>query len=528
MSNVDRIHKILNSKTSQVAVNEDFNLNINLENNNRPIPLNDVVKTISQSEIFDNERTDSNKYMFLGSIRQIISNVLFNIKGPDSLETVQGIVNNSDDITIRSVRQIINEVDGWFSYKNTTCTTIELSPKKQDLLMINNGVNDNWTLKITYPYTGDSNNLAFYSNADNFYPVYLKDGIAINSVRDIIVGGKDMTLIESPIKHGLVIGDRVKIEGNATYDGEYRVVKLGDENGDNLKNQFVIDFTVPTQNITNSYIRFKRIVNNRVSKYMVRIFKTLIDSNNIDFYYTSFSKTLYNDDVITYNTKLEVDLSNYTDYLGRPLTEVYLTTVKNKTGASNAFWADLIAGIQTSVVGTSYDIRQINALNLVNDLGLVLSSDNEFFGDIVDYNEEDLSERTLEMVNHTFNTLNRVANNYFEGYYYSPHKKITLAYYSNQIEYNDNDFRTINIPTYAINLNGRTQWKDILSKGYFDELGRGVDYPFLNNINYVYSNMFLSVKRQDPDRNYSIGNNPPYIGLPCNINGIEKDPQDVC
>lgn len=527
MSDVERLYKILDSQISKKSVNRDFDINIGLDQKNKLLPLNNINSVISQSEVFEGERNDSEKYIFLGSIRQIMSNVLINITGDRSYNSAVQIANVLD---LDSPKQIINEVNGWFYYiNNDTCNGIEFKPTKDELLILRAGIKDNWTLDITYPYTGNSNTLFFNSNNDISYPVYLKDGIAINSVQNILVGGQRMTLFESPIKHGLVVGEEVLITGGTIYDGKHVIIKLGNDQNDKLENMFVINISFNNPTIQNTFASFKRIVNNTPSTYILRYFKKITKPNDIDFYYTSFSKTYFDDDVISFNTNSYIDLSEYRDYLGRPITEVYLSIVKNKTGSNNGFWGDLKSGLNTLVQNSNYDIRQINdCSNTVIDLGVVNSNDDIFLGDIIDYNSQDISERILCEVNHRFNSDNRNQNNYCEGYFYSPHKKIQIQYYSNYLEYSDPNIPTVNIPYYALFSDGRYRWRDILSKGYFDELGRGVDYPYLNDINYVSSNVFLSLKRQDPELNYSHGNNPIFIGIPCNINGIETNIQDVC
>jgi hypothetical protein len=204
--------------------------------------------------------------------------------------------------------------------------------------------------------------------------------------------------------------------------------------------------------------------------------------------------------------------------------------VKNKTGPNDIFWGDLKAGLNVAVQNVNYDIRQINdcGSNNVIDLGIVNSSDDVFLGDIIDYNSEDITERVICDVNHRFNTDNRNQNDYCEGYFYSPHKKIVIKYYSNYLEYSSTDIPTTNIPYYALESNLRYRWRDILTKGYIDELNRGVDYPFLNGINYITNNFFLSLKRQNPELNYDHGKNPIFIGIPCNIGGLETESQNVC
>jgi hypothetical protein len=528
MADIERLYKILDSQISKKSVNQDFDINISLGNSNRLLPLNDVIKIVDQSVVFEEERDLSEKYRFLGSIRQNISNVLINITGIDTYESVINIVNNPT-LDYLSPKEVIDETNGWFFYSTDDCTKKELSPYKKDLLLIKDGIKDNWVVKLTYPYSGSSDTIYFNAGNNPLRPVYIKDGIAITKVENILVGGKGMTVFETPIKHGLKIGDQIIISGNTIYDGKHVIYSLGDDNGDNLENNFIIDVFNNVPTITNTFASFKRIVDNVPSKYILRYFKSITDENDIDYYLASFSKTYYSDEVICYNTNVDIDLSLYKDYLGRPITETYLSLIKNKTGNNYGVWDNIKSGIQTSVPKVNYDIRQINeSTSTVLDMGVVKSSDTVFLGDIMDYNEGDISERVLVDINHRFNSINRDLNNYYEGYFYSPHKKMIIKYYSNQIEYSDIDLPTINVPDYALTVNGRKMWRDILTKGYIDEIGRGVDYPFLNGFNYISNNFQLSVKRQDPELNYEHGNDPIIIGIPCNITENINTSQDVC
>lgn len=529
--NTERLYKLLDSQISKKSVNQDFDVNIGLDNTNRPIPLNEINSEVNQTQVFDDERNASNCYRFLGSIRQLISNALFNITGPDSENTIQQIINLPDS-QYSSLTQLLIEQNGWFGYftesGTSLCTFIDLYPKKTDLLMVKDGISDNWELKLTYPYTGVSNTLYFNANEDPSYPIYLKDGIAISSVFQTKVGGVDMTGFRTPINHGLKIGDQVRITGGTFYDGVFIVSQVGDQNGDNDGNNFILNVfkTGTTTGITFTNASFKRIVNNVESKYYARYFSAMTRSGEIDFYPASFSKTIYDDEVIAYNTKNDIDISKYVDYLGRPITEVYLTIVKNK--APSLFWGNLTAGIETKVKLANYDIRQINGTYPIPDLGLVNSNNNVFFGDIIDYNDEDISERILEGARHRFNTTNRQVNQYLEGYFYTPHNKIQLQYYSNYIEYSDPNIPTINIPYYALYSNGRYRWRDILTKGYIDPTGRGANYPFLNGCSYVYDNLFLHLRRQDPKLIYDHINNSIFGASCSDVEQFIVKEKDVC
>lgn len=515
MGEVERLYKLLDSQVSKKSVNKDFDVNIGLSYSNRLLPLNEVVKVVDQSAVFEDERNYSEKYRFLGSIRQNMSNVLINVTGPNSYETVVNLVNNPT-LEFNSTKELIDETYGWFFYKSDDCIKNEFIPLKKDLLMVRDGVSDNWKVKLTYPFSGTSNTIFFNSGNNPLRPVYLKDGVAITKVQNGLVGGKGMTIFETPIKHGLKVGDEVFITGNTIYDGTHTVFGLGDANSDNLENKFIVDIFDNVPTILNTFASFKRVVNNVPSKYILRYFKSLTNDNEIDFYPTAFSKTYYDDEVISFNTTIDIDLSNYNDYLDRPITEVYLTLIKNKTGVNYGFWNELKAGLQTSLPKINYDIKQINESGTtVLDLGIVTANDNIFLGDIIDYNDSDITERVLLDINHRFNSINRDQNNNFEGYYYSPHKKIVVRYYSSQVEYSDPNIPTVNIPYYALyspnlpnqtsSTGGQYRWRDILTKGYFDETGRGVNYPFLNGTTYVYNNHFLPLKRQNPFAEYDHG-----------------------
>ena len=44
--------------------------------------------------------------------------------------------------------------------------------------------------------------------------------------------------------------------------------------------------------------------------------------------------------------------------------------------------------------------------------------------------------------------------------------------------------------------NGDIIWRDVLTPGFIEEGNNGVDYPFLNGSNYVYTNKHIFVRRQ--------------------------------
>ena len=122
--------------------------------------------------------------------------------------------------------------------------------------------------------------------------------------------------------------------------------------------------------------------------------------------------------------------------MGRPLSELFLTVVKVDTDSNNdfkdtywknltnksiddgkiqdtslrdRFWTKISAGFLTeNDTSVKYNVRSISADGYEQThFNGIDESDNEFVGDIVEYNEEELVERTLESIQHRINTVYR-------------------------------------------------------------------------------------------------------------------------
>ena len=145
-------------------------------------------------------------------------------------------------------------------------------------------------------------------------------------------------------------------------------------------------------------------------------------------------------------------------------------------------------------------------------------NDNDFYGDVAEYNRFEVKETILADVYYRFNTVNRETPsnlNYVvtsepsnvyktislgprqEGYYYKAHHQIKIKNFSPFIEQGDD--LTENIPSYAENLgDGRYLWRDLLDVGINQTPDTFLDYPFLNGCHYRYQDYCFSIKRQDP------------------------------
>ena len=155
---------------------------------------------------------------------------------------------------------------------------------------------------------------------------------------------------------------------------------------------------------------------------------------------------------------------------------------------------------------------------------VVSISNLDFYGDLVEYNTNEVKETILANVSHRFNTANRETTAPFayvstigafsaatsinlgprqEGYFYRAHHLIKIREFSSYVETGDQF--TEGIPDYAVSLgDGRYLWRDILDIGFNESNAKTLDYPFLNGCHYMYDNYCFHVRRQDPFDNWGL------------------------
>ena len=112
----NKIKILLNSVKLPDNVNVNTQIQFGLNNNNKPIPLNDIDTTVSQFEQFEKERKDSTIYRFYGVVKPVVTNVLFNenikiyLKQPKPLPNVSPVPQVAAKTIMSSS---LFEKDGW-------------------------------------------------------------------------------------------------------------------------------------------------------------------------------------------------------------------------------------------------------------------------------------------------------------------------------------------------------------------------------------------------------------------------------
>ena len=566
---MEKTNKILlNSVRLPDDVNVTTQMQLGLENTNKPIPLNDIDTTISQFEQFEKERKESSKYRFYGVVKPLISNPIFN-------ENVKIYEDNQNNIRTKTILSAgIFEKDGWVGYyndepdedalefndnKSALCDFFPFDPGYDRLRMLDSDGKQNYLLKITYPFES-RNDIKIVKNNGN---VTIKDGIPIIEKFSIELNGRLYTGFRTAMNHGLSEGDRIQLLNLIDLTSPntlnlttkfYRVFKLGNVTNNKKLRTFVIDVNPSDIDFTIGTSTVKRVVKDKPSQYYIRRFRSITtDYSDYDLYPAAYGVTYFNDNVAAFNFKTDVDVKNLKDNLGRPLSELYLTIVKNDndsdaTSINSQYWLDQVSNLAPPYnsrfwtpisagydlendVEINYNIRSYRDPNYGSSSYFenIDESDTDFDGDIVEYNDNELVERRLENIYHRINTtyrefLNSIDSdkeNKSEGYIYSPFNLIRIRDFANYInpivnlqsvidKYNitnvteiDELRKSFQIPDYATEISTNVyKWRDLLDIGFIDSSGGGVDYPFESGAHYIYLDKNFYLERQDPPCNF--------------------------
>lgn len=322
----------------------------------------------------------------------------------------------------------------------------------------------NWDLFLTYPYENDYNNtlisgglliksieLAFNSVGRRIvlFSTYIKHNLSIGTAFNLYIN-------ENKIENILV-----NSLGNVKKEDEehYFYTTQTDIIGKILGNNEEIDDDTDNDDIngqiktTGFTFRLKHIVNGYESEYYIRKFKKLPNLNKIvneedkltldisycvnefgewikdkpnDFdkeqYQLAFSSTIYNDNNTQVTWTDGINIDNILDNRGRPLTEIYLTVMKRNKGYDewynqrnvkskeieyshcfgNVSWGfDLLSAKGEKEIDLQERLHDVKLIHNVNE---DIVNNNEFIGDIVEYNTTTCNETILEDCHFRFNT----------------------------------------------------------------------------------------------------------------------------
>lgn len=408
----------------------------------------------------------------------------------------------------------------------------------------------NWTYYLTYSNQNDENRQMYYSDSQlGTINWVAKDGIPF-SIQNSTYNGSKVILFNCIASHGLSVGEWVELSFDYSGKNLFQVDLLG--NGTVGSDEFVfaiynVGYTGTTFT-TKKTGTLKRVINvdnltETKSRYYIRQHKVLTNVDDITIVKNAFEKNIFvdklkfeyssitpnnisrvskrtNSDSYNFTLNRDINIEELLDNQKRPVTEFYLTIINkgysgyfnfpnqnvglkqgwkfNITKTSNPWWSYFEIRSNSNIQVESY--VQDNRTFYYNKN---LKIDDIIDGDFCEWNDYQQIERVVspffhkikfnENVFQTVDTTDQQNIQYATnapGYYYQPHNKMTIRVFSDAVEtaeINSVDF----IPTYAYysKADREFRWRDIYTYGFVDNLGRGVDYPYLNSAHYPFANV---------------------------------------
>lgn len=477
---------------------------VHLQHKYSTVPKEDINLLISSAEAYQKERDTSTCYRISANINIYASNVLFDVTGERSYETITTLreYDVTDMVFAFTEEEILKRENGWYHYLTgstlSQCEKVFLEPEPQKFSILDLTGNTNYDVYITYP--GESTQETMFSG------VPLSEGLRVYSLDTITYNNRNVLKVFTSVPHNLTANQTIEIFNSTTTNlvGEHEVYKIGDEIGDYTDTCFLIDTDAAPPDPTIENISLKKKVDGVLSSYHLRYFKKLLSPSDAKTIPASFGQTLFEDRSFNTVCEKDIDIDGLTTVLNdndRPVSELYVTIVKKPvlSPSGDNYWSSVSSGIETAFAFSDYDINTLTINNLTNAIEADVNNNQDyFFGDIVEKNVIEQSETVLIQAMHRFNSINRDDNGHFEGYYYKPHHLLQIKQYSDSIS---ETFDVTEAASYADNFAGKYIWREQKTNSDVDN----PDIPFINGCHYIFKKINLMVRRQDPCADFALG-----------------------
>ena len=404
----------------------------------------------------------------------------------------------------------------------------------------------NWMYYLTYPFDNNyDKQLQYYSSNSNDISWKAGDGIAF-TISNTSQNGNGLISFTCVAPHGLTPNEYVELSLTYRNSNIFQVYSVGNGLFDSDKyifNVLNIGYTGTTFNngVTGT---FKRVINpdnltETRSKYYVKQYKVLTNLTDLAVTKVGFEKNVFKEEskleyssitpnnvtrvsqksssnAYNFTSNYDIDLNGYRDNQMRPLTELNLTIVNkgysgyfnppfdgiglkqgwgfNLSKIVNPWWRTNNQNSNTSIPVSGYTLTSGETKTFYYNLDL--QKDDVMDGDFCEWNDYEQIERVVSPYYHkmkfnqaVFATTPTPSTN-SPGYYYKPHNSMTLRVFSDYIE-------TAGVglldqaPSWSFYSSSDEQfrWRDLYTYGFVDNLGRGVEYPFINTAHYPFENV---------------------------------------
>ena len=414
----------------------------------------------------------------------------------------------------------------------------------------------NWNFFISYPYNNNYSKQLSYSDTVNGNLVKWSSGNGLPfRIVNMTESGNKIVSFVCPVKHGLSVGEYVKLSITYNNTQYFEVYSLGDgssKSDEYVFNVFNYGFTGNTFN-NNVSGTFKRVldVNNpsdTTSEYYVKELKLLSNVDDSVLVKTGFEENIfgkvkkYESSGLTPNNvarvsvkegsqsytlsfNSDIDIAPLRDNQKRPITELFFNVIWKgyfglmfgKTsslqqgyeynlplvnGNPDSWWSNTNPDSKTGFPNGTYN-RTSGSLGYSFYYTESLKKGDIIDGDYCEWNSFEQKERVLSVLYHKFKynpivfdirASKSQSNDNLFGFYYQPSHKLTIRDYSDYIEDGD-PAKVLDIPDYSHFSTTKNLfiWRDIYPYGYIDSDNVGVDYPFLNGKHYPYKDNIFRI-----------------------------------
>jgi uncharacterized membrane protein len=526
---------IPNSLSYKGAPAVDQEISLSLESKQQEILEYDRNQTISLAEVYDNERQQSTIFRPTFKVTYLYANTYTGTTNYTPFQYNLYYVNAEQSFSTKT----------WIGYPQYYEFDF-FRPDVKDQHINYKSISAytyNWGFYFTYPYANDYERQLTYVSPNSSNVTWIaKNGIPF-TLSGLTINGNKVISFECFMSHGLSVGEWVELSINYRNTNLFQVYSLGNGKFDSEKNVFNIlniGYTGTTFNngVTGT---FKRVVNpdnllETRSKYYIRQHKILGNSNDVEITKSGFEKNVFIEErqfefsSITPNninrisqktssnaynvtSKYDIDIAGLVDNQKRPLTNLYLSIIYrgysgyfnqpfngvglkqgwefNITKSANSWWNLTNVNSNTNIPVSSY-----TKSNYTFYYNTELKKGDIIDGDFCEWNDYFQIERVVSSYYHKIKYNQNVfqttpdLNQNSPGFYYKPHNEMTIRVFSDYIEFGSADV-VENIPSYAYysQQDQLFRWRDLYTYGFIDDLGRGVNYPFLNSAQYPFSNV---------------------------------------
>jgi hypothetical protein len=571
MGNVDNLRVVLGSLRYKSAPNTNLFFQVPLLQTHKEMDEFDRSVDVSLEQVFDDERQISDLFRPTCKFSLIFKNRFSGTTNYPPFENNLYYVNAEaaaaaqcefGSSTVWSGYPQFNEFDFVRNDYNISGYTIPSGNTSPPIVHVNfvskSASSYNWNFYLTYAYDNVDRQLEVLNKNNVLISWSASTGIPF-TIQKRIANGKPLITFNSPMKHGLSVGEYVILSLSYNNNSIFQVYTLGNEFFNTDEYSFNIIDVGYTGTTFNNGVNgtLKRVINNNntgdtISKYYIRRHQILTNPEDAVMVKAGFEQNIFGSkkkyessgftpngvarvsvlegsQAYTLSFNNDIRINPLLDNQKRPLTELFFTILwKGYFGWTlgkdvNNDFRKLKQGYQFNLpnggtptnwwaYSNSKSNTNFNYSEYTRDSYTFTYVDSLRSGDILDgafceWNDYEQKERVISHLYHkltynsnVFNLNETSVTTNPKGYYYEPHYPLTIRVFSDYIEDAppQNNYDIPNYAYFSVNDNA-FKWRDIYSYGYVDTTGLGVNYPFLNGSHYPYGNFMFRIIPEGTD-----------------------------